>query len=179
MSNSSSAFATDFNANTKAIPLGTAKHLTKELMSIQENIADIKATVTDGHFKDPNLLGELETLKLKEQTLTKCLEGQVVHIKDQNEVCCLGNGVKMLINGKQKMLYLDHVPTKAAGTISINSNLGRKIWGRKAGDSGIFINENASKPTEQKWEILEIFSHTKAKKLFFRKEEEINLQVVN
>lgn len=157
------------------IPKNTHKFLTQEIKTLNERISEIDKILHDRTSKvDPEensqLRQEQEVLseRIEEHTKLLKLRQKVIQVIEQEERCLPGNAIDLLMGPLQtpKTVYYDVVVT-CKDTISVDSPIGRVIFGKPVGTTIQFYNPVSQQNIEVV--IQKITSHEKSKKLFFKK----------
>lgn len=147
----------------------TAKYLTKNLIEDQDRKAEIMGGLNPEGGSIKNRQHEASANDYAVQQLdkriistTKLLNRQLYIPKEQSQYVSIGSGVKLLLNGKQRELFVDSTCVgKCKEMISLHSPLGEAIYGGQLGDEGVYEVEGA----KFSYRILEILPYTKAKEI--------------
>ncbi len=146
------------------IPENTYKFIQKRL---ETALTELKSVEDEMSSTDPHSLTftELKTqkfdIKKKITNFKLLLNYPKLKIEEQSEFCDMGNAVTLLLNEKEKLVYIDSIRIGKNVIISIDCQLAQEILGKKVGDKGFYICRNTGKVIN--WEIKKIDPHSIAK----------------
>ncbi len=143
----------------------TARFLEKERDTKREELKGLLSHGTGGKHIDAQQdasthAASVQVLEKRVNEIEKILEYSHVSVpKDQTQMVCLGNGVEILLGDKKKTFFVESVSVGINGNVlSLFSPLGKKLFGKKKGESGQYgVNGNALTFT-----VLEIIPYSKA-----------------
>ena len=146
----------------------TAKFLQNERNIKKEELKGLLSHGTGGKHVDAQQdssthAADVQVLEKRVNEIDKILKYSHISVpKDQTQMVCLGNGVRLMLGGAVKTFFVESVSVGRNGNVlSLFSPLGQAIFGKKKGEAGHYlVNEK-----NHNFTVLEIMPYSEAVKI--------------
>jgi transcription elongation GreA/GreB family factor len=143
----------------------TAKFLEKERSVKKEELRDLLSHGTGGKHIDAQQdasthAATVQVLEKRVNEIEGILKRSHISVpKDQTQMVCLGNGVRIMLGTKEKTYFVETVSAGIHGNVlSLFSPLGKELFGKKKGETGYYKVDNRT----LSFTVLEIMPYSTA-----------------